>query len=235
MTPQMQDTSTPAGKSPADDHSQTATVFVVDDDPAMRDSLRWLIESVGLQVAAYPNADAFMAEFDPETTGCLVLDVRMPGTSGMELLDSLKARGVQVPIIMITGHGDVPMAVQALKRGALDFLEKPFRDQELLEQIAKAIEIDQDRRSEQASIAGIRKRLETLTAREREVMELVVAGFANKQVAAKLDLSEKTIEVHRSRVMNKMQAHTLPCLVKMAIAVGVAEATDCAEQDTSVV
>lgn len=215
--------------------TKAATVFVVDDDPSMRDSMRWLIESVGLKVEAFANADAFMEQFAGEVPGCLVLDVRMPGTSGMELLDSLKSRGVQLPIIMISGHGDVPMAVQALKRGAMDFLEKPFRDQELLEQIAKAIEVDQTRRSKAESIAGIRSRLEKLTPREREVMELVVAGYANKQVAAKLGLSEKTIEVHRSRVMSKMRAKTLPCLVKMAIAVGVAEATDCAEQDTSTI
>jgi len=210
-----------------------ATVFVVDDDPAMRDSMRWLIESVGLKVEAFANADSFMEEFSGDVPGCLVLDVRMPGTSGMELLDTLKNRGVQLPIIMISGHGDVPMAVQALKRGAMDFLEKPFRDQELLEQIAKAIEVDQDRRSRAESVAGIRARLDKLTPREREVMELVVAGYANKQVAAKLGLSEKTIEVHRSRVMSKMRAKTLPCLVKMAIAVGVTEATDCADHDTS--
>lgn len=215
--------------------TKSATVFVVDDDPSMRDSMRWLIESVGLKVEAFANADAFMEQFAGEVPGCLVLDVRMPGTSGMELLDTLKHRGVQLPIIMISGHGDVPMAVQALKRGAMDFLEKPFRDQELLEQIAKAIEVDQARRSKAESIAGIRSRLEKLTPREREVMELVVAGYANKQVAAKLGLSEKTIEVHRSRVMGKMRAKTLPCLVKMAIAVGVAEATDCAEQDTSTI
>ena len=218
-----------------DTTTKAATVFVVDDDPSMRDSMRWLIESVGLNVEAFANADAFMEQFAGDVPGCLVLDVRMPGTSGMELLDSLKNRGVQLPIIMISGHGDVPMAVQALKRGAMDFLEKPFRDQELLEQIAKAIETDQARRKKAESIAGIRTRLEKLTPREREVMELVVAGYANKQVAAKLGLSEKTIEVHRSRVMSKMRAKTLPCLVKMAIAVGVAEATDCADQDTSTV
>ena len=215
--------------------TDAATVFVVDDDPSMRDSLRWLIESVGLNVESFANADAFMEQFTGDAAGCLVLDVRMPGTSGMELLDSLKSRGVDVPIIIISGHGDVPMAVQALKRGALDFLEKPFRDQELLEQIAKAIELDQSRREKAESVSGIRERLEKLTPREREVMELVVAGYANKQVAAKLGLSEKTIEVHRSRVMSKMRAKTLPCLVKMAIAAGVAEASDCAEQDTSTI
>ena len=215
--------------------TSTATVFVVDDDPSMRDSLRWLIESIGLNVEAFANADAFMEQFSGDVPGCLVLDVRMPGTSGMELLDSLKARGVELPIIMISGHGDVPMAVQALKHGALDFLEKPFRDQELLEQIGRAIEVDQGRRKQAESVSGIRGRLEKLTPREQEVMELVVAGYANKQVAAKLGLSEKTIEVHRSRVMSKMRAKTLPCLVKMAIAVGVAEATDCAEQDTSTI
>ncbi len=215
--------------------TKSATVFIVDDDPSMRDSLRWLIESVGLNVEPFANADAFLEEFSGDAPGCLVLDVRMPGTSGMELLDMLKGRGVKLPIIMISGHGDVPMAVQALKRGAIDFLEKPFRDQELLEQISRAIEVDEERRSRAASVAGIRGRLEKLTPREREVMELVVDGYANKQVAAKLGLSEKTIEVHRSRVMSKMRAKTLPCLVKMAVAVGVAEATDCAEQDTNTV
>lgn len=178
--------------------TKSATVFVVDDDPSMRDSLRWLIESVGLKVEPFANADAFLEQFTGDVPGCLVLDVRMPGTSGIELLDTLKGRNVELPIIIISGHGDVPMAVQALKRGALDFLEKPFRDQELLEQIARAIDVDEARRKKAASIAGIRTRLEKLTPREREVMELVVAGYANKQVAAKLGLSEKTIEVHRS-------------------------------------
>ncbi|MEO1007809.1 MAG: response regulator transcription factor [Planctomycetota bacterium] len=215
--------------------TDTATVFIVDDDPSMRDSLRWLVESVGLHVETFPNADDFLDQFESETPGCLVLDVRMPGSSGMELLDSLKARGVELPVIMITGHGDVPMAVQALKRGAIDFLEKPFRDQELLEQITRGIELDAERRESVQGVSGIQERLESLTPREREVMELVVAGYANKQVAAKLGLSEKTIEVHRSRVMSKMKAQTLPCLVKMAIAVGVAEATDCAEHDTSTI
>lgn len=211
--------------------TKTTTVFVVDDDPSMRDSLRWLIESVGLHVDAYPNADAFLEQFDPETPGCLVLDVRMPGTSGMELLDMLKNRGVQIPIIIISGHGDVPMAVQALKRGALDFLEKPFRDQELLEQVSHAIELDQNRRKKASGVAGIQARLERLTPREREVMGMVVGGYANKQVASRLGLSEKTIEVHRSRVMAKMEARTLPCLVKMAIAVGVCDPSDCSNED----
>lgn len=211
--------------------TKAATVYVVDDDPSMRDSLRWLIESVGLRVDAFPNADAFLEQFHNDTPGCLVLDVRMPGTSGMELLDMLKNRGVHMPIIIISGHGDVPMAVQALKRGAMDFLEKPFRDQELLEQVSRAIEMDQNQRKRQASVSGIRARLEKLTPREREVMVMVVGGYANKQVANRLGLSEKTIEVHRSRVMGKMQAKTLPCLVKMAIAVGVCEPSDCANED----
>ncbi|GIW74608.1 MAG: DNA-binding response regulator [Phycisphaerales bacterium] len=213
--------------------AEAATVFVIDDDPSMRDSLRWLIESVGYAVQVYKNADEFMEQFQADVPGCLVLDVRMPGTSGMELLETLKNRGVQVPIIIISGHGDVPMAVQALKRGAMDFLEKPFRDQELLEQIAKAIEADRARRRQAQSIASIQERLATLTPREREVMDLVVDGYANKQVAARLGLSEKTIEVHRSRVMKKMRARTLPCLVKMAIAAGVTQATDCADEDPS--
>lgn len=210
---------------------KTVTVHVVDDDPSMRDSLRWLIESVGMHVDTYNNADAFLEQFEPNMPGCLVLDVRMPGTSGMELLDTLKNRGVQMPIIIISGHGDVPMAVQALKRGAMDFLEKPFRDQELLEQVSRAIEMDSARRKRTASVAGIRAKLEKLTPREREVMIMVVGGYANKQVASRLGLSEKTIEVHRSRVMSKMQAKTLPCLVKMAIVAGICDPSDCCNAD----
>ncbi|MBU0639726.1 MAG: response regulator transcription factor [Planctomycetes bacterium] len=202
------------------------TVFVVDDDPGMRGSLRWLIESVGLRVKVFESAREFLAAYDPERPGCVVLDVRMPGMSGLELHEELSSMHGAVPAIIITGHGDVPMAVRAMKAGAVDFLEKPFGDQVLLDCIRKAIRQDATSRRERAQRAEAAARLMRLTPREHEVMSLVVAGKANKQVAAELGLSEKTIEAHRARVMEKTQSDSLAELVQLAVVAGCAPAIE---------
>ena len=175
-------------------------VFIVDDDEAMRDALDTLIRSVGMKTVLHASADEFLASYDPEQPGCLVLDVRMPGMSGLELQDRLVEEGVDLPVIIITGHGDVPMAVRAMRAGALDFLEKPFREQDLLHRIHQAIERDAKIRRERAAKADIVARLASLTSREREVMERVVAGKHNKAIASELGVSHKTVEFHRSLI-----------------------------------
>ncbi len=192
-------------------------VFIVDDDAAMRKSLRWLIESVGLEVEAYESATEFLEHYQPDAVGCLLLDVRMPGMSGLDLQEHLRTQRISIPVLMVTGHADVPMAVRALKAGAFDFIEKPFNDQVLLERVQRAIEHAQRARSEHAKRAEIDKRIESLTPRERQVMEMVVNGMANKQVAAELGLSEKTIEVHRKHVMDKMEAGNVADLIRMVL------------------
>lgn len=193
------------------------TVFVVDDDPAMRESLRWLIESVGLRVETFATGSEFLQHYHPARGGCLVLDVRMPGMSGLELQEKLRAQGVTLPVIILTGHADVPMAVRALKAGAMDFVEKPFSDQLLLDRIQHAIEADRAARRVQREIRDIEERIAQLTPRERQVMERVVAGKANREIAEELGLSPKTIEVHRAHVMDKMQAGSLAELVQIVI------------------
>jgi two-component system response regulator FixJ len=192
------------------------TVFIVDDDEAVAHALRYLIESVGLRVEVFTSPAAFIEKCDPAQPGCLVLDVRMPAMSGFELLDWLRQHEIEIPVIFLTGHGDVPMAVRAMKKGAIDFIEKPFRDQELLDQIYTAIRVDAQNRRDRAKLAVIRERYESLTEREREVMDLVVAGCANKVIAERLGLSAKTVEVHRAKVMEKMKARSLSQLVQMA-------------------
>jgi len=194
------------------------TVFVVDDDPAMRDSLCWLLQSVDLHVETYPSADAFLAAYDAGRPGCLVLDVRMPGMSGLNLQDELRARNIRLPIIMLSGHAEVPTAVRALKAGAIDFMEKPFSDELLLDRIRQAIDLDRERRDAGARRAAVAERYALLTPREREVMELVTAGKANKVIAADLGLSPKTVEVHRAAVMDKMHADSVADLVRMRLA-----------------
>ncbi|MFQ5423046.1 MAG: response regulator transcription factor [Phycisphaerae bacterium] len=191
-------------------------VFVVDDDAAMRKSLRFLIESVGLAVRTFDSAHSFLDGCDEQQRGCLVLDVRMPGMSGLELQDVLAQRKIQFPIIIITGHGEVPMAVKAIQAGAMDFIEKPFSDQVLLDRIQKAIAQDRVNREERTRRDGAVRLAARLTPRERQVMALVVAGLPNKQIAAKLGLSQKTIEVHRAHVMSKMETESLPDLVREA-------------------
>ena len=193
------------------------TVFVVDDDPAMRESLSFLVGSVGLAVECFATARDFLDRYDGRRGGCLVLDVRMPGMSGLELQERLADRGVDIPIVMITGFGDVPMAVRALKRGALDFIEKPFTDQDLLDRIHEALERDRCGRAERARREEIAARIAKLTPRERQVMDCVLAGKPNKVIAAELTLSPKTIEVHRARMMDKMQVSSLAELLQLVI------------------
>src|SRR5258705_6370899 len=193
-----------------------AVVFVIDDDPSMRGALEDLVGSVGLQVGAFASPQDFLQSKLPEVPGCLVLDVRLPGMSGLTFQKELARLGVALPIIFITGHGDIPMSVRAMKAGAVEFLTKPFHDQELLDAIHTAIERDRERRREAVLVAELRERYATLTARERQIMTLVVVGRANKQIAAELDLSEMTVKVHRGQVMRKMQAGCLPELVRMA-------------------
>lgn len=197
--------------------SKRATVFVVDDDQAMRNSLKWLIESVSLQVETFDSANAFIQSYYPGRSGCLLLDVRMPGMSGLELQEYLKVNQISIPVIIITGHGDVPMAVRAMKAGAVDFIEKPFNDELLLESIRHAMALDAKQRNSQSQRAEIATRLARLTPREHEVMVKVTNGKANKDIATSLGVSSKTVEAHRARVMEKMEAESLAELVRMAI------------------
>jgi two-component system response regulator FixJ len=196
------------------------TVFVVDDDSAVRDALRFLMRSVGLTVEAFSSAAEFLDAYRDDRAGCLVLDIRMPGMTGLELQDKLIERRSILPIIFITGHGDVPMAVEAMQAGAMDFIQKPFRDQDLLDRIHQAIDKDAKTRQSLGELAAIRMRLASLTPREREVMDLVVHGKANKVIAGDLDLSQRTVEIHRARVMEKMEASSLAHLVRMVLEVG---------------
>ncbi|QIK37794.1 response regulator transcription factor [Caldichromatium japonicum] len=193
------------------------TVFVVDDDEAMRTSLQWLIESTGLPVKTYASASAFLADYYPGRAGCLLLDVRMPGMSGLELQTLLAREGFGIPVILITGHGDIAMAVRAMKAGALDFIEKPFHDEDLLRSIRQALDHDQRLRNERLARAETIRRLAELTPREHEVMVMVTEGKSNKDIAALLGVSTKTVEVHRARVMEKMQAESLADLVRMVL------------------
>ncbi len=197
---------------------QKSTVFVVDDDDAVRNSMRWLVESVGLPVETYASAREFLETHDSNRPGCLVLDVRMPGMSGLDLQEKLHENGIVIPIIVVTGHGDVPTAVRAIKAGAVEFIEKPVNDQLLLDTIQRCIEKDTEYRRESATRSVIETRYMSLTPREREVMAQVVAGEPNKVIARNLDLSAKTIEAHRAAVMRKMEADSLANLVHMAIA-----------------
>jgi FixJ family two-component response regulator len=183
-------------------------VHVVDDDEALRDSLSWLLESAGHRVATHASAETFLATYDPERAGCLVLDIRMPGMSGLELQDELKRRGHTIPIIFVTGHGDVPMAVNAVKKGALEFIEKPFNDQAFLVLINNALAFDAETRRAVA-------RLVTLTQREREVIALIVTGKRNQDIAAKLSINIKTVEAHRANVMRKTGVDSLAELVQL--------------------
>lgn len=198
------------------------TVFVVDDDDAVRDSLAMLLRSVGLPVEAFDSGIGFLERFRPEMSGCLVLDIRMPKMSGLEVQQRLRELGARLPVIFITGHGDIPMAVQAIKEGAADFIQKPFRDQDLLDRIHSALAEDSRLRSEDTQRSGLAAHYASLTEREREVMGMVVAGKANKVIALDLNLSQRTVEIHRARVMEKMEARSLADLVKMAIELGVA-------------
>ena len=194
-----------------------ATVFVVDDDAAMRESLRFLVESVGLDVETFERAEDFLERYDPELPGCLILDVRMPEVSGLELQERLAEYGSGLPIIMVTGYGDVPMAVHAMRNGAVDFIEKPFSDQHLIDRVQEAIARDRLRRTERKGRESVARRVLTLSAREREVLDLVVAGKANKVIAHELGLSPKTVEVHRARLMKKLNVSSVAELVQLSL------------------
>ncbi|WP_296523345.1 response regulator [Rhodoplanes sp.] len=195
-------------------------VYIVDDDDAMRHSLEWLLTPLGLAVRSFASADAFLAEHDPGRTACLVTDVRMPGMSGLELHEELVRRGAVLPVIVISGHGDVPMAVRAMRTGALDFIEKPLNNQLLIERIQQALRLAHTRREETRETDAIRARLAALTAREREVAQLVAAGKQNKAIAHVLGISLKTVEIHRHNAMEKMAATTGADLARMLTLVG---------------
>ncbi len=199
------------------DHSPT--VFLVDDDEAVRDSLGLLMKSVGLTSRSFASATEFLAEYDSDRPGCLVLDIRMPGMSGMELQQKLIERRAILPIIFITGHGDIPMAVEAMQRGAVDFIPKPFRDNELLDRINKALEDDRQNRDTLLEREDVEKRIAKLTPREKQVLDLVVQGKANKVIAGDLEVSQRTVEIHRARVMEKMRSRSVAHLVRMVMQV----------------
>jgi len=196
-------------------------VFVVDDDPSVRRAIKRLVESMGLHVELFGSAAEFMNSSHPDIVSCLVLDIRLPGISGLDFQPQLVAAGIRIPIIFITGHGDIPMTVRAMKAGAVEFLTKPFRDQDLLDAIQVALERDGTRRQQEAEIAVLRERFESMTPREREILPLVVSGRLNKQSAADLGTSEITIKVHRANIMRKMQAQSLAELVRMAGRLGL--------------
>lgn len=196
-------------------------VFVIDDDASMRDAISRLLNAVGLTVQTFASAREFLAGRLPDVPGCAVLDVRLPGLSGLDLQREMVERGIHIPVIFITGHGDIPMSVQAMKAGAVEFLTKPFRDQDLLDAVRSGIQLDRQGRKERAELAELRDGHRQLTPREREVMSLVVAGLLNKQIALRLGTSEKTIKIHRSHVMQKMRADSLADLVRMCQKLGI--------------
>ncbi len=192
------------------------TVYVVDDDPAVRQSFKWLVGSIGLRVQTFDSAQSFMRDYDPAEAGCLVVDVRMPGMSGIELQEKLANEGITIPIIVVTAYGDVPTAVRAMKRGAVDFIEKPYNDQAMLDRIQLCIERDARMRQNKQTEREVAWRVERLTPREREVFELIVSGRSNKEVARVLEISPKTVEAHRAKVMDKMAVGSLAELVQMS-------------------
>jgi len=201
--------------------AEQPVVFVVDDDESVREALRSLFRSVSLRVETFGSAADFLRSELPEVASCLVLDVRLPGVSGLDFQAELAKANIHIPIIFMTGHGDIPMSVQAMKAGAVDFLTKPFRDQDMLDAVAAALERDRNRRKDERQMSDLRARLEGLTEREREVMGLVTAGLMNKQIAGELGLSEITVKIHRGHVMRKMAARSLADLVRMAELLGV--------------
>jgi len=203
-------------------NEEQPVVIVVDDDPAIRKAIDRLLRSVGLRVELFESAQEFRQSNRPDAPSCIVLDVRLPGQSGLNLQRDLAAADIRVPVIFISAHGDIPMSVRAMKAGAVEFLTKPFHDQDLLDAIEVALEKDRARRAEDKMTAELRERLDTLTARERQVMQLVVAGRLNKQIAAELGISEMTAMIHRGQVFRKMQAASLPDLVRMADKSGTA-------------
>ncbi|MDJ0909880.1 MAG: response regulator transcription factor [Woeseiaceae bacterium] len=202
----------------SDTSDKASTVFIVDDDPAIRFAMQALMDSVNLPHEIFGSGDEFLETFTVQRPGCLVLDIRMPGLGGLELQQELLNRDITLPIIFITGHGDVPMAVEAMQKGAVDFIQKPFRDQDLLDRIGEALKTDKERREKRQKHAEVAERVARLTNREREVFDLVVTGKPNKVIAYELGVSQRTVEIHRARVMEKMQARSLADLVKMHLA-----------------
>ncbi len=194
-------------------------VFIVEDDEAVRESLQMMLESVGHRVEAFANADDFLNSYNQDMAGCIILDVRMPGMNGMELQRKLNELNSILPIIFVTGHGDVPMAVEAMQQGAIDFVQKPYREQELLDKISQAMALDDENRASLQQQQLILERMADLTPRERDVMELMVEGKANKVIAIDLEISQRTVEIHRARVMEKLSANSLAHLVRMFLAV----------------
>ncbi len=201
--------------------AEAPIVFVVDDDESVREALRSLFRSVSLKVETFGSAADFLRSELPDVASCLVLDVRLPGVSGLDFQAELAKANIHIPIIFMTGHGDIPMSVQAMKAGAVDFLTKPFRDQDMLDAVAAAIERDRSRRKDEQGLSDVRARFDSLTEREREVMGLVTAGLMNKQIAGELGLSEITVKIHRGHAMRKMAARSLADLVRMAEVLGV--------------
>lgn len=195
----------------------SGTVFIVDDDSGIRSSIRTLMKSIGLQAVAYASASEFLGAYQPHQDGCLILDIRMPGVSGLELQQALNEKGAVIPVIFITGHADIPMAVEAMRHGAFDFLQKPFRDQDLIDRVQEALTRDKETRGELREHGRIRARIASLTPREREVLELLTTGKANKMMAQDLGLSQRTVEIHRAHVMEKMAAKSIAQLVRMVM------------------
>jgi two-component system response regulator FixJ len=197
--------------------AEASTVYIVDDDEAVRESLELLLESVDQHCTSFASATDFLEAFDIDMSGCMVLDIRMPGMNGMELQRKLNELHSILPIIFVTGHGDVPMAVEAMQHGAVDFIQKPYREQDLLDKINQALQLDREQRSILQEKQAIIERMEKLTPREREVMDMMIDGNANKVIAIDLGISQRTVEIHRSRVMEKMGTHSLAHLVRMVI------------------
>jgi len=190
-------------------------VFVIDDDPSVRSSLKFLLSTVGLQVDSFGSADSFLHKEPPDVPSCLVLDVRMPGLSGLDFQHELATRHIHIPIVFITGHGDIPMTVRAMKAGAVEFLTKPFRDQDLLDAVRVALERDRARREQEKEVVDLQRRYDSLTSREQQVISMLVSGMLNKQIAGQLGTAESTVKVQRSRAMEKMHAESLVDLVRM--------------------
>jgi len=204
----------------------TPTVLVIDDDASVRGALRDLFESVGLRVTVFDSARKFLLAGRPNTPSCLVLDVRLPGQSGLDFQRELKERHIAIPVVFLTGHGDIPMSVRAMKAGAIEFLTKPFREQDLLDAVQVAIDRDRSTRADEEVLAELRRRRDALTPRERTIMTLVVAGWRNKQIAGKVKTSEATVKVHRTNLMRKMQASSLADLIAMAGRLGSANSSN---------
>lgn len=207
-------------------HNAEPSVFIVDDDHEVREAMELLMRSVGLTTKGFDSGQAYLTQFDPTAAGCLILDVRMKGLSGLDLQEKLAREPLHPPVIVITGHGDVPMAVRAVKAGAVDFIEKPFNDQILLDAVHRAFEQDAERRGQASRLADIQERLGRLTPREREILEQVVAGKRNKVIAADLGISQSTVEAHRAKVMEKMEARSLSDLMRMMLAIEGQEASE---------